>query len=340
MTEAPSSTDLLPGDYAFATSAGLVSVIVPNYDGAHFLGPCLRSLFAQGFADEELDVLVIDNGSRDGSMELVRREFPSVLVIANTQNIGFTRATNQGLAAARGEWILLLNNDTIMDSGALRILLDQLRQSGEEIGGVQPLLLRAGDGTTVDSAGIVLGERFGAHDYLHGQPGERVPRDVTEVWGLCFACALLRSEVVKRAGPLDSDFFAEWDDVDFATRARWLGYMFQLVPAAKVLHHRSPTSDRDSRGKFSRLRRNRVLTFVKCLPRRTAARLVLYRVQHDVGMIFHFLRRGEFGTVARAWWEVLRLTPRMLSRRREWKRQARLSDRQMRIAIEKATVHD
>ena len=319
-----------------SAAESLISVIIPNLDGLRFLRPCLSSLFAQGSISGQLEVLLIDNGSRDGSVEHVRQEFPAVRVMPNPENVGFTHAVNQGLDAARGEWILLLNNDTVMEPDALRILFEHLQTSDVHLAGVQPLLLWAGDQSVVDSAGIVLGERFGAHDQLHGKLRAHAPQLTTEVWGLCFACALIRRDVFRRAGGLDPDFFAEWDDVDFATRARWLGYRFELVPDVEVLHHRSPTSERDSVAKFTRLRRNRVLTFIKCLPRGMATRLVLYRLQHDLGMLVHFVRKGELSAVCKSWWGVLRLGPRMLKRRREWRRHTQLSDKQMHAQISQA----
>jgi hypothetical protein len=307
----------------------MVSVIIPNFDGAHFLGPCLRSLFAQGFKEDELDVLVIDNGSRDGSVELVQREFPSVRLIANAQNLGFTGATNQGLEAARGEWILLLNNDTVMDSGSLRILLDQLRQSGDEIGGVQPLLLWAGDRSIIDSTGIALSARLRARDNQQGFPTAEAPREVSDVWGICFGCALLRRDVFARCGFLDPVFFADWDDVDFCLRARWRGYKFRLVPQAKVLHHRSPTMKLMGDDRLFRLRRNQLLTYAKALPGPSGYWRLFYRLQRDVFMLPHYLKKRQMRLVWRLWKEVFRLLPGALRERRRIMKTATVPPRQM-----------
>lgn len=327
-----------------ATSTGLVSVIIPNYDGAHFLGPCLRSLFTQGLAEEELEVLIIDNGSRDGSVELVRREFSSVRVIANETNVGFTRAINQGLELARGEWILLLNNDTVLDPGALRLLLDQLRQSEEEVAGVQPLLLWAEDRRIVDSAGIALSTRFRARDDRHGESTALIPCQPAEVWGVCFGCALFRRQVFDDSGALDPDFFAERDDVDFCLRARWCGYRFMLVPAATVLHHRSPTSQRDPEAKFVRQRRNLILTCMKALPAGMAAALIAYRFQRDIFDLPHHLRNGRLQAVWKSWAQSIVLLPRMLRSRRILRERASLTSgeirRQLRHFMQLATAQE
>jgi hypothetical protein len=281
--------------------------------------------------------VLIDNGSEDGSAELVRERFPSVRVLTNAENIGFTRAVNQGIAAAKGELLLLLNNDTVMQPHALDMLRGRLEALGEDVGGAQPLLLQAEDPELIDSTGIAIGPRFVARDDLRGEPRSSAPAVETEVFGVCFACALLRRSVFDRCGPLDPDFFAEWDDVEFCLRAHWFGYRFFLIPEARVLHHRSPTLQREPRAKFMRRRRNHVLTYVKGLPASGAIGLALYRLQKDLGNIPHFLKERELGAVAASWVEVVKLLPAMIARRRRMMREASLTPRQMRALLGRFT---
>jgi len=310
-----------------------VSVVIPNLNGWHFLKPCLDSVFAQGFSEGELEVVVVDNGSADGSVENLAREFPRVIVIHNAENLGFAGAINQGVEAASGEWILLLNNDAVLTPGALRILVDGLKSGGERLAGVQPLLLRASDPQTVDSTGIALSSRFRARDDLMGQPRTLAPRESVEIWGTCFACALIRRAVFDECGGLDEDFFAEWDDVDFCLRARWNGWTFRLLPQSEVLHHRSPTTQREPSAKRIRFRRNRLLTYAKALPASSALLLTLYRLQRDLLMIVHYARNGELGDVCRSWGGYMKLLPRMLRRRGQVMRGRRLSARDMRAQL-------
>jgi len=310
----------------------MISVIIPNYNGASYLEPCLDSVLLQS-AGPDIEIVLIDNGSTDGSVAWVRERFPSVRVIANAENLGFTRAVNQGIAAASGELLLLLNNDTVMQPGSLLKLQRSLESFGDEAAGVQPLLLWTGDPEIIDSAGIAIGPRFVAWDDLRGQPRASAPTEEREIFGVCFACALLRRSVFDRCGLLDPDFYAEWDDVEFCLRARWHGYRFFLIHEACVLHHRSPTSQREPQAKFIRLRRNQVLTYVKGLPAAGAAALTLYRLQKDIGNIGHFLRVRELKAVTTSWIEVMRLLPVMLARRRRLRRKAVLSARQMRALL-------
>jgi GT2 family glycosyltransferase len=310
----------------------MISVIIPNYNGAAYLEPCLNSVLLQS-GGPQIEIVLIDNGSQDGSAARVRERFPSARVIANRENIGFTRAVNQGIDASSGELLLLLNNDTVMQPHSLDMLHRCLEALGADAGGVQPLLLWAEDPEIIDSAGIAIGRRFVARDDLRGQPCASAPPEESEVFGVCFACALLRRSVFDRCGPLDPDFFAEWDDVEFCLRARWHGYRFFLIPDAVVLHHRSPTSQRDPVAKFIRLRRNFVLTYLKGLPAVTALGHTLYRLQKDAGNIVHFYKKGELSAVTRSWVEVVKLLPVMLARRRRLRREACLTARQMRALL-------
>jgi GT2 family glycosyltransferase len=309
----------------------MISVIIPNYNGASYLEPCLGSVLLQS-GGPQIEIVLIDNGSQDGSAKLVRERFPSVHVIANAQNVGFTRAVNQGIAASSGD-LLLLNNDTVMQPDSLVRLHRRLEALGGDAGGVQPLLLWAEDPEIIDSAGIAIGPHFVARDDLRGQPRASAPPEETEIFGVCFACALLRRSVFDRCGALDPDFFAEWDDVEFCLRARWHGYRFFLIPEARVLHHRSPTSQREPQAKFMHRRRNHVLTYLKALPAASAVGLTLYRLQKDIGNIGHFLKAGELGAVTASWIEVMRLLRVMIARRRRLMREAVLSARQMRALL-------
>lgn len=315
-----------------------LSIVIPNYNGARYLGPCLDSIRAQDDLEgRRLEILVVDNASSDGTATLLRDRYPEVVLIANSENTGFTRAVNQGVAASRGDLVLLLNNDTLLTPESLGLLAARLDESPADVGGVQPLLVQVADRSRVDSAGIALGPRLRPRDDLAGRPVDEAPKDVTEIWGACAACALLRRETLERCGGLDPDFFAEFDDVDFAFRARWHGYSFLLVPRAIVLHHRSATQG-ISTARFIRRSRNAILVLMKDPPAGLSARLLLYRFQRDLLTIPHSLRRRRFQAVARAWSEALRLWPRMRERRRELLAGARLTPAEMTAQLRRFTT--
>lgn len=307
-----------------------IAVIVPNFNGAHFLRACLTALQNSAPTAHEVEITVIDNGSSDGSAELLGQEFPLVRCIVNPQNLGFTRAINQGAAATEAEWLLLLNNDAIVAPGALSELIYALASADAAVAGVQPLLLNAADPARIDSLGIALDRRLRARDDRHGMPAALAPRDAREIFGACAACVLLRRDVFLRAGGFDPDFFAEWDDVDFSMRVRWLGYRFLLIPAAVVHHYRSPTSNRDNSAKVLRHRRNQVLTMMKSLPRGLRWRGIAYRILRDLSMLPHYVKRHDLNGMFGVWRECLLLRGMMRGRRATFLREATLSHAEMR----------
>lgn len=307
-----------------------VSVIIPNINGAHFLRVCLQSVLAQDVDAHTLEVIVVDNGSTDDSRAMLQREFPQVRCIVNEQNAGFTRAINQGAAAANGDLLLLLNNDTIVQPHAILRLINALEQAGTSVAAVQPLLLNAENPARLDSAGIALDRRLRARDDGHGLPVTATNSSTREIWGACAACMLVRRAVFERAGGFDPDYFAEWDDVDFSLRVRWLGFRFMLVPAAIVHHHRSPTSNRDNPAKILRHRRNQVLTMIKSLPQGMRACRIAYRLLHDLSMIPHYLKQHELRGMLRVWRECVELHHALRTRRAALLREAVLTHGQMR----------
>jgi N-acetylglucosaminyl-diphospho-decaprenol L-rhamnosyltransferase len=189
-----------------------------------------------------VDVIVVDNGSSDGSVDLVRDRFPGVVLIANASNRGFSAANNQAIEQARGRYQFLLNSDAEVEPTALRALVsygDEHPQAGV----IGPKLLNP-DGTLQPSGGrfptpmSTVASLLGLNR-LTGRPryGTRrdydMPADVDEVSG---AAMLIRREVIDKVGGLDEGFTWGYEDIDFCLRARRAGWRVHYVPAARVIH--------------------------------------------------------------------------------------------------------
>lgn len=218
-----------------------VSVVVVNWNTKDLLRACLASLAAQR-TSVDLEVIVVDNGSNDGSAELVRNEHTSARLIANLENRGYSTANNQGVRAATGRYVLLLNSDTTVHPGSLRVLVD-FGDSHERAGILGPRLLN-GDGTLQPSGGrfptplsTIIG-LMGVYR-ITGRPRYGTRRDyskpavVDEVSG---AAMVIRREVIEQIGLLDEEFAWGYEDVDFCKRAHEAGWEVQYVPAAVVVH--------------------------------------------------------------------------------------------------------
>jgi GT2 family glycosyltransferase len=243
------------------------SIIVPNYNGDHHLPALFDHLAAQTLRDFE--VVFVDNGSGDGSLphaeQLARRHGLPLRAVRNEANRGFSPACNQGIAAAAGRWLVLLNNDTRPESKWLEMLV-ATASSAPEVGMVASKMLRAAHPEQIDSAGIAVDWMGIVWDWRGGQVDEVNEREPVEVFGPCGAAALYSRSMLDEIGKFDEDFFAYMEDVDLAWRARLAGWRCLLQPQARVLHDHSATLGHTSPRKRFLLGRNKVWLLVKNYP--------------------------------------------------------------------------
>jgi GT2 family glycosyltransferase len=235
----------------------LVSVVVVNWNGRALLERCLDALDAQTYSHRE--VVVVDNGSTDGSPAWLAARQPPVHLLRNDHNRGFAAANNQGIRAARGRYVALLNNDAFADRTWLAALV-AAAEAHPRAGMVASLMLFDAQPDIVNSAGVCV-DRFGVSwDRAGGVPAADVAPAVVAVVGARAGAALYRREM--------------------DCRARWLGWQAVLAPGARVLHFASATSGEGSAFKTRCLARNKLLLLLKNYPApqlwRYAPGLVLY----------------------------------------------------------------
>jgi GT2 family glycosyltransferase len=240
----------------------LISVVVVNWNRKPLLRACLESLRRQ--VAVTFEVIVVDNGSVDGSADMAAREF-GVEVIRNSENRGFCAANNQGIRAARGEFIALMNNDAEAEAGWLEALW-RACSSGPDVGMAASKILVWEDPGIIDKAGHLI--------YPDGQnrgrgSGERdrgqYDREEEVLWPDGCA-AMYRKEMLDQIGGFDEDFFAYADDAELGLRARIAGWRCIYTPRAVVRHHRGATLGKDSVRRLELIERNRLLLAVKLFP--------------------------------------------------------------------------
>ena len=208
-----------------------VSIVIPNYNGKHFLEDCLTAVFAQDIQDQE--VIVVDNGSTDGSLEYLST-YPGVRTIALEKNYGFCGAVNAGIKAADSEYVILLNNDTEVDKNFAKELLTAI-QADEKIFSCSSKMVQFQDRTLMDDAGdyyCALGWAFG-----RGKGGsvENYTESV-DVFAACAGAAIYRKKMLESLGYFDEHHFAYLEDIDLGYRARIQGYRNVYAPKAIVYH--------------------------------------------------------------------------------------------------------
>lgn len=200
----------------------MLSVVIVNFETRKMLSDCLQDLRAQRTAFP-VEILVVDNGSHDGSVALVREEHPEVRILANTDNLGFAAANNQGLEAARGHWLLLLNSDTRLPPTALQQLVDTMVADPRL--GLLGCRLRNPDGSPQPSC---VPARF---PWAYSSPD----RDGKALW-VSGACLLVRREAYEQVGGLDEAFFYTGEDIDWAVRMRSAGWTVGYTTRAWITH--------------------------------------------------------------------------------------------------------
>ena len=220
-----------------------VSIIVVNWNTHDLLAGCLNSVAASA-GELDLEIIVVDNASTDGSQAMLQQTFPHARLIANVENVGFARANNQGLAACQGRYALLLNSDALLTANALQAMLD-LAES-EPHAGVVGAHLRNQDGSFQASHSPFpnLWQEFlilsGLGRLLYGRPypsrgpeENRGPQVVDYVEG---ACLLVRRAAFEQVGGLDEGYFMFSEEVDWCYAMREKGWQVWYEPAARVIH--------------------------------------------------------------------------------------------------------
>ncbi|MGO9903939.1 MAG: glycosyltransferase [Solirubrobacteraceae bacterium] len=264
-----------------------ISVVIPNYRRPELLRECLPSVLRAAAASaHEVEVIVVDDGSGDGSCEIVRGEFPEVTLIALDRNRGYPTAVNAGVAACHGEWVFTLNNDTTVDQGIFDQLLTVAR-SAPDVGLVAAQQRFSSDAGIIYSAGMVMDYRGHASDRLMGQPvsvSERLP---VEVFGACGAAALYRRSVLAELCGFDPLFAFGLEDADLAWRARARGWRCLYAPGAVVLHDLGGTVRHGSPTRLFQAGRNRLLLIAKNLEHRQLVRHLPEIVSFDVAYVVY-----------------------------------------------------
>ena len=244
------------------------SVIIVNWNGLAHLQRCCAALDAQSLPAYE--IVIVDNGSTDGSVAWLSEAYPHVRTIANPTNLGFAEANNIGIAASSGEYVVLLNNDAFPEPQWLTALL-AIAEREPDVGMVASQVRLLAAPGTIDSAGIEVDTLGMAWNRHYGLPAEEEPAAPLEVFGPSASAALYRRNMLSEIGLFDARYFAYYEDVDLAWRARRAGWRCLYAPEARVYHVHSATGGKLSGFKAYYLGLNKWRTLFKHYPFRQMA---------------------------------------------------------------------
>jgi GT2 family glycosyltransferase len=328
-----------------------VSVIVVNWNRCELLRACLQSLCSQCRDGYLFEIIIVDNGSVDGSVEMLKHEFSNrdnicVHLIVNQENRGFCAANNQGISAARGRFIALLNNDAEAEPGWISALRRAFEIS-PEVGMAASKILVHNNRQKIDKVGhqiypdgLSRGRGCGELDF--GQ----YDRFEDTLWPDGCA-AMYRKKMLDEIGGFDEDFFAYADDAELGLRARIAGWRCIYVPTAVVFHHRGATLGVTSLYRLALIERNRILLAAKLFPWSLLCLNSLYYLARiAVGLRAAILNKGEISRYVGVWGkinaaaalirgdvEAIGMLPRMLRKRRDIDNIRKLSPGQVRALI-------
>lgn len=250
-------------------SANLLSIIIVSWNTASFLENCLASILANPPA-WQFEIWVVDNSSTDDSSRMVQEKYPRVHLIENDENVGFARANNQVLRQCTGKYILLLNPDTIVASGALQALIDFLDKH-PQTGAAGPKILNPDGSLQISShpkptLSRELWRLFHLDSltpYALYPPTKWQANQPQEVDLVAGSCLLLRKEVLEQVGILDEDFFIYSEEIDLCYRVQGAGWRIYWVPEAEVVHFGGQSTQQVPIEMFLHLYRSNIKYFRK-----------------------------------------------------------------------------
>lgn len=218
-----------------------ISVVIPTWNGKKWLKVCLPSLRIQTFKDFE--VIVVDNGSRDGSGKYVKKYYPKYKLICLEKNLGFAGGVNRGIEASQGENIVLVNNDMKLDKDFLNQLYLSLQK--REVGMVAAKVLQYYHPQLIDSAGDYIDIVGHGNNIGQGEVDREQYNENTKIFLVTGGACLIRREVLEKVGLLDEDYFAYFEDVDLCLRAQFCGFKAIFQPKAIAYHVHKATSSKN-----------------------------------------------------------------------------------------------
>jgi len=239
-----------------------VTVIIPNWNTQRWLPGCLDGLRAQTYRD--FQVLLVDNGSTDNSVDFVKEHYPEVEILALAKNRGFAPAVNAGIKQSRSEYVALLNVDTVPQPTWLGSLVEVMEQSSAEVGCVTSKMLSLDNPNLIDDAGNTFSWYGSAYKRGQREPAETYTQ-LEEVFSTSGGASLYRRTFLEKVDYFDENFVSYLEDVDLGLRGRLFGYRYLYVPTAKVLHQWG--GSRIPRPKYVYLcTRNRLALLLKNVP--------------------------------------------------------------------------
>ena len=297
-----------------------VTAIIVNWNDKDVIVECIQSLLDQN--RNKIDIIISDNGSKDDSVEFIRKRFPSIKIIENGENLGFGSAINRGLGLAKGDYLLFLNSDLKLHSKCVGELAKVL-ESDPNVGGTIPKILHIDQQNTINSLGVLINYTGIAYPNLLGQkdPGYQEPFE-----SACGGIFMLRREVYETVGGFDEDLFLYHEDHDLSWRIRLAGWHLKVIPEAIMYHHY-----KFNKGilKYYSSEKNRLHILLKNMEVKTLALISPALITIEFSQWLHAVIHRWFLLKMKSYIEILMIFPRILTKRKKLKLLRKVSDKEI-----------
>ena len=303
----------------------LVSVIILNYNAGNLLAECIESVLKTDY--EKFEIIIVDNDSKDDSVDRCKEKFRDVQIIENKKNLGYCEGNNVGIRNAKGEFIAILNPDTVVDSNWLRELINGYKTFGD--GMYQPRFLTTDDHKILQGTGNMIhlfGFGFARNkgDIDKGQFNR--PERIGYASGTCLFTS---KKIMEKLDMFDSFLFAYHDDLDLCWRAALEDIKSYYIPSSIVYHPPEGYTFKWNNFKFYLLERNRQYCLLTHYSRETYFKMLPALIMVDIGVFFYYLKKGVVTSKFKATLDILKNFNQINSKYREIQNKRVISDREL-----------
>jgi GT2 family glycosyltransferase len=290
----------------------LVSIIIAHHNKKEFLEKCLSSLLRQTY--QTIEIILVDNGSTDGSVDYIKRKFPSVKIVRCKENLGFAKANNIGIKEAKGDLIATLNNDTEVVPNWIYELVKVIN-SGEKVGMCSSKILFMKNPTMINSTGINVSRSGACWDRGMSEYDIGQYQSVENVFGPCGCAAMYKREMLEEIGLFDEDFYAYAEDVDLAFRGRLAGWECLYVPKAVVYHLHGGTAGYNSDYTVYYGDRNIIWNAFKNFPKWILITSLPFIIGRNLAVIPYYILKGNALIILKSKIDAIKGIPKMMKKR-------------------------
>lgn len=312
----------------------IVSIIVVNYNGKHYLEECFNSIYDSDYPSDKLELILVDNASKDGSYEYVKKIFPNVRILQLDKNYGFCKPNNEGVKIARGKYVVLLNNDTVVDKKWLSELVKGVLNDKDVISCASKIFFH-GRKNFINAAGGKIAINGGGFYNGYGDKDCEKYNNFEYTGFGCGAGVLVKKDFFEKIGGFDEDYFASCEENELGWKSWLFGYKVLYVPTAVMYHKLSGTFG--SKSGFQPIKvylitRNRLYNILKNFEFTNVLKGFLVSIIFDTYRAILHLLYGNFAatkSIIKAYTDFMRNFRKMIGKRKIIQENRKRSDKEL-----------